>query len=103
MYTKLEDLVTELWLEIFPYLNIHDQFKALYNLNTRLNQILLLYRTKISCKSDDKTTECLFKYILPFQINRTNVSTLKLERTKRVRKMLNKIKLFLLFFYTYLD
>lgn len=87
MHTKIEDLAIELWLEIFPYLRIHHQFNAFFNLNIRINQILFSYRTYINCKNDDEDTQYLLKYILPNSSNRENVSALRLEKPKHVRNL----------------
>ncbi|CAF0909387.1 unnamed protein product [Didymodactylos carnosus] len=39
--TKLEDLSDELYFELFEYLNVCDLHESLFNLNSRLNQIIL--------------------------------------------------------------
>jgi hypothetical protein len=88
MYSKIEDLAIELWLEIFSYLKTQHQFNAFFNLNKRLNEILFSYRTRIICKNNDEDTQYLFKYILPYLAHQENVTELRLENTtKRVRKI----------------
>jgi hypothetical protein len=86
MSSKIEDLVIELWLEVFPYLNIHHQFHAFFNLNKRLNEILFSYRTQISLKNNDEDCQYLFKHVLPYLTYPENVTSLRLENTNKVRQ-----------------
>jgi len=91
MCRKIEDLPIELWLEIFPYLNIIHQFNAFFNVNKRINQILFSYRTQINCKNNDENTQYLFKHILPYLTHSENVTDLRLENTNDVRKIFDII------------
>jgi hypothetical protein len=84
MFTKLEDLPTELWLEIFTYMNIRDQFNAFFNLNKRLNQILFSNRYQISCKDNDDDTQYLLQHVLPYLTHREDTTRLRLENTNKV-------------------
>ena len=84
MRSKIEHLSVELWLEILGYLKFRHQFNAFFNLNSKLNQILLSYPTKISCKNNDEDAQYLLKNILPYLTHRNNVTGLRLENTNKV-------------------
>ncbi|CAF1276754.1 unnamed protein product [Rotaria sordida] len=84
MYSKIEDLSIELWLEIFTYLKIRHQFNTFFNLNKRLNQILLSYQSHITLKNNDEDTQYILKYVSPYLIHRENVTGLRLENTNKV-------------------
>ncbi len=88
MSSKIEDLAIELWLEIFSYLKICEQFNAFFNLNKRLNQILFSYRTQISLKNNDEDSQYLFKDIIPYLTHPENLTGLRLENTNSVRKII---------------
>ena len=87
MHSTIEDLSIELWLEIFSYLKVHEQFHAFFNLNKYLNRILFSYRTHLSSKNNDEDSQCLFTYILPCLTHREDVTGLRLENTKKVRQI----------------
>jgi hypothetical protein len=93
MYSKIEDLAIELWLEIFSYLKLTHQFNAFSNLNKRINQILFSYRTHLSSKNNDEDSQYLFTYILPCLTHRENVTCLKLENTNKVTQLIDKTDL----------
>ncbi|CAF3076733.1 unnamed protein product [Rotaria socialis] len=82
--SKIEDLSTELWLEIFAYLKIRQQFHAFYGLNKRFNQTLLSFRTHISWRNNDKDAQHLLAHVLPYMTHPKNVTGLRLENTRRV-------------------
>ncbi|CAF2125395.1 unnamed protein product [Rotaria magnacalcarata] len=84
MNSKIEDLSTELWLEIFAYLKIRQQFNAFFGLNKRLNQTLLSYRTHISWRNNDEDAQHLLAHVLPYMTHPKNVTGLRLENTKRI-------------------
>jgi len=84
MISQIEDFGVELWLEVFNYLPMHEQFRAFWNLNEHINRILFAYRTKFYLKYDNDNYDCLLKYFLPYLSARETISYLKLEQTKRV-------------------
>lgn len=90
MASQIEDLSVELWLEIFSHLRVHHQFKAFFNLNKRLNDILFSYRSHISYKNNDEDCQYLFSKILPSLPRREDVTGLRLEKTKKVRSILQE-------------
>ena len=91
MGTRIEDLANELWLDLFDYLNLHEQFKAFSGLNKRLNAVLFSYRSHISYNNNDKNSQYLFTNLLPSLPRREEVTSLRLEKTKKVRSILEKI------------
>ncbi|UJR32019.1 hypothetical protein I4U23_019488 [Adineta vaga] len=84
MSSTIEDLAVELWFDIFLYLKISDQFQAFFNLNKRLNDILLVSPTKISCKNDDEEAQYLLRYVLPNLTHRYYVTGLRLEAINKI-------------------
>jgi hypothetical protein len=82
--TVIEDLPSELWLDIFAYLNIRDRFNGFFNLNTRLNAFLLNYHYHISLKNNDENSQYLFEHILPQLPHSKYVSSLRLENINKV-------------------
>jgi hypothetical protein len=82
--TIIEDLSSELWLDIFVYLNIRDQFNGFFNLNQRLQQLLLDYHYYISLKNNDENSQYLAEYILPQLPHPEYISTLRLENVDKV-------------------
>lgn len=88
MGTRIEDLSNELWLDVFNYLNLYEQFKAFSDLNKRLNAILFSYRNHVSYNNNDKNSQCLLTKLLPSLPRREEVTSLRLEKTKTVRFIL---------------
>ncbi|CAF1216010.1 unnamed protein product [Rotaria sp. Silwood1] len=89
MYSKIEDLSIELWLEIFTYLKIRHQFNAFFNLNKRFNQILLSYQNHFTLKNNNEDTQYLLKYVIPYLTHHNNVSGLRLEKTNKIDLIYN--------------
>lgn len=88
MGTRIEDLSNELWLDVFNYLNLYEQFKAFSDLNKRLNAILFSYRNHVSYNNNDKNSQYLLTKLLPSLPRREEVTSLRLEKTKTVRFIL---------------
>ena len=87
MGTRIEDFSTELCLEFFSYLNVRDRFNAFFNLNQRLNQILLSHENRISWKDADQDAQYLLKHVLPVLPDRNRVVALRLENFRKVRSL----------------
>ena len=81
----IEDLPSELWLDIFTYLNIRDQLNGFFNLNTRINHFLLHYYYHLSLKNNDENSQYLFEHILPKLPSSEYISSLRLENINKVR------------------
>ncbi|CAF3368406.1 unnamed protein product, partial [Rotaria sp. Silwood2] len=81
--TTIEDLPTELWLDTFTYLNIQEQFNEFFNLNQRINQLLLNYHRHINLKSNDDNSQYLFEHILPQLPHPESISNLRLENINK--------------------
>ncbi|CAF4097087.1 unnamed protein product, partial [Rotaria sordida] len=81
--TIIEDLPTELWLDIFTYLNIKEQFNGFYNLNQRINQFLLNYHYHVNLKNNDENSQYLFEYILSQLPHLESISNLRLENINK--------------------
>ncbi|CAF2713658.1 unnamed protein product [Rotaria sp. Silwood2] len=94
MHSKIEYLSIELWLEIFTYLKIRHQFNAFFNLNKRLNRILLSYQVHFTLKNNDEDTQYLLKYVLPYLTQQENVTGLRLENTNKVDLISNAKSLY---------
>lgn len=88
MASQIEDLSIELWLEMFSYLKLQHQFKAFSDLNKRLDAILFSYRNYLTYKNNDDDCQYLFTRLLPFLQRREEVTSLRLEKTKKVSKFL---------------
>ncbi|CAF1104740.1 unnamed protein product [Rotaria sordida] len=82
--TIIEDLPTELWLDIFTYLNIKEQFNGFFNLNQRINQFLLNYYYHVNLKNNDENSQYLFEYILSQLPHLESISNLRLENINKV-------------------
>ncbi|CAF0810024.1 unnamed protein product [Adineta steineri] len=80
----LEDLPSELWLDIFTYLNTRDQYNGFYNLNTKINQFLLSYHYHISLKHNDENSEYLCEHVLPDLTHSKYISSLRLENINQM-------------------
>lgn len=91
MCSKFETLAIELWLEIFSYLKIRDQYNAFHGLNRRFNQFLLSNHSYISLKHGDKDTQYVIEHVLPYLTNRERVNGLRLEKIKNVSFITDKI------------
>ena len=82
--TTFEDLPSELWLNIFTYLNTRDQFHGFFDLKTRINQLLLSYYHHISLKNNDEDSRYLSEHVLPQLTHSESISSLRLENIKQV-------------------
>lgn len=87
MVTRIEQFSTELWLEVFSYLNVRHQFNAFYDLNQRFNQILFSHRHQIAWKNADADAQHLLEHVLPFLTKREQIAALQLENMKGVRSL----------------
>ncbi|CAF1146341.1 unnamed protein product [Rotaria sordida] len=92
--TILEDLPTELWLDIFTYLNIKEQFNGFYNLNQRINQFLLNYHYHVNLKNNDENSQYLFEYILSQLPHLESISNLRLENINKMNLFQNVKRLY---------
>ena len=81
---NIEDLPFELWLDIFCYLNIRDQFNGFFNLNKKVNQLLLNYYYYISLKNNDENSNYILEHILPQLPHPECISSLRLENINKV-------------------
>ena len=84
MTKRIEDLSLEIWLEIFEYLNIVDQFKAFFNLNQQITQFLISYRSRICLNETQNVVKLFIKHVLPNHNAINSISSLRLERMKDV-------------------
>jgi hypothetical protein len=82
--TLIEDLSSELWFDIFAYLNIREQFNGFFNLNRRINQLLLTDHYYISLKNNDENSQYLLEHVLAQLPHPEYISSLRLENIKKV-------------------
>lgn len=99
----MEDLPCELWLDIFSYLNIREQFNEFFNLNKRINELLNDFHYYISLRNNDENSQYIFQNILPQLSYPEYISSLRLENIHRVSYIIrnNFTLLFILFRWIY--
>lgn len=83
----MESLPGEIVIEIFNYLNLREKFHGFWNLNFRLNQLLIHSQYHLSLKNDDQNSEHILRNLLPILLNPQLVLHLRLENLKKVRNL----------------
>jgi len=86
----IEDIPCELWLDTFIYLNIQQRFNGFFNLNQRINQLLMNYQYYLSLKNNDENSQYVFQHILPQLSHPEYILRLRLENIKQVSLFIHK-------------
>ncbi|CAF1016912.1 unnamed protein product [Adineta ricciae] len=87
--TALEHLPNEILLEIFSYLTLIDIHTSFYDLNTRLNQLIIFSCLRGFIIHTTKENNLYLKHILP-HIPSCQINTLKLWHNSSYEQLLNE-------------
>ncbi len=86
-YTSFEQLPNELFLEIFDYLTLEDIYTIFYDLNSRLNQLIVYSCIRGFVIHSTKENNLYLKHILPY-IPSWQINTLKLWHNSSYEQLL---------------